>query len=219
MADHLRLPARHAVTHAWEQALVHSDMHVARASEAAMHSRECVGVEDLPHRAPRHCTAAHRESSSARRRSLVTQGLVADAGQDSARVRKPMHACRVTMQSCRETLHGCIRAMHACIRTYQLCIDAAASNRLIRVENSPPAARLHRDMSLMHKDSAGVHREIYGTQWPMCALQEGQSCVHSDESHAHEGSAAAQMNQRSRHRNSPHAHVLEVRAHRRMSGM
>ena len=85
---------------------------------------------------------------------------------------------RVTMQSCGEAPHGRIRATHACIEAYRLCIDYAARNRLIQVGNSPLAAALQRDMSLVHKDSAGLDGEMCGIQWLMCALHKDWSRLH-----------------------------------------
>ncbi len=82
-----------------------SDMHGAQESKAAVHSEECVSVEDLLRRALRLCAAAHRGRLERTMTKLGAHMNLSPMHREIVRMcGRLMHVCRVTMQPCAEAL-------------------------------------------------------------------------------------------------------------------
>jgi hypothetical protein len=123
-----------------------------------------------------------------------------------------MHGCRVAMHACREAPHACTWATHGRTETYPWCTNYTVRNQLIKKENRPVSEEMQRDISLVQKDTARLHREMYG-------MQRLMRTPHGDRSRVHEDSSAVNKGQCCLRRSFSRAHSAKVRAQERISCM
>jgi hypothetical protein len=79
--------------------------------------------------------------------------------------------------------------VHTCTEACQWCTDNTVRNRLIQAENRSVSEGLHRDISLVHKDTAGLHTEISLVSKDTTRPHKDTTCLHEDTAPLHKDTA------------------------------